>query len=41
MAEFEIDGDSCVFFVSQCETIEKLIKLSDEVNQIINFANEM
>ena len=41
MAEFEIDSDSCIFFISQCETIEKLIKLSEEVNQIIDFANEM
>lgn len=41
VAEFEIDSDSCIFFISQCETIEKLIKLSGEVNQIINFANEM
>ena len=41
MAEFEIDSDSCIFFINQCETVEKLIKLSEEVNQIIDFANEM
>ena len=41
MAEFKINSDSCIFFISQFETIEKLIKLSEEVNQIIDFANEM
>ena len=41
MAEFKIDSDSCISFISQCETIEELIKLSDEVNQTIDFANEM